>query len=239
MTGVSASSDQRSAVQGLDVRRVSFRPDAGGFPVDLFGEEFDWGSFARRFRDDLLFLDIETCGLGDTVIFLAGLLRYRSRRERSCLEFESVLARDPSVEPILLRHVAGSVCRTRQYVSFNGKSFDVPRLRNRARRHRVDPLYEALVDVPAERHFDLLIEVRRRWKDELPNCRLSTVERRLLGLERSPDDVPGREVPARYWDAVTTGQAHLIEPIREHNRRDVLAMVALLHRLGSDSEFRT
>lgn len=232
MRGVSEELAKGLDAAELDVRRDCFRQDSRGFPVDLFGEAFDWCSFTRRFQSDLLFLDIETCGLGDTVIFLVGLLHYRSARERSCLEFESLLARDPSVEPILLRQVAGRVCRTPHYVSFNGRSFDVPRLRNRARRHRVDPLFEALVDVPAERHVDLLIDVRRRWKGQLPNCRLSTVERRLLGLERSPHDVPGREVPARYWDAVTTGQPHLIDPIREHNRRDVLAMVALLQRLG-------
>ena len=229
---------QRLVADGLDVRRDCFAPHASGFPVDLFGDGFDWGLFTGQFRHDLLFIDIETCGLGDTVIFLVGMLRYRSGGERPCLEFESVLARDPSVEPALLRHVAGSVCATPYYVSFNGKSFDLPRLRNRARRHRVEVLFEAFVDVPAERHIDLLIEVRRRWKGELPNCRLSTVERRLLGLERA-DDIPGREVPARYWDAVTTGQAHLVEPIREHNRRDVFAMVALLSRLrASTSDLR-
>ncbi len=198
--------------------------DSGAMSVELFGEDFDWSRFSASVERELVFLDIETCGLGDTLIFLVGILRYRPGEP---LRFESVFAADPSREPELVDRVAARLGEVDRWVSFNGACFDLPRLRKRALRHGVAfPEFRT--------HVDLLHEVRRRWKRDLPNCRLSTVERRLLGLERGPFDVPGSEVPGRYWDWVTTGRSELIEPIREHNRRDVLAMIALLHRLAGE-----
>jgi uncharacterized protein YprB with RNaseH-like and TPR domain len=60
------------------------------------------------------------------------------------------------------------------------------------------------------------------------------VERRLLGLDRGPGDVPGREVPERYWDYVRGGDFRWIEPVLEHNRRDVTAMAVLYRRIEAE-----
>ena len=76
--------------------------------------------------------------------------------------------------------------------------------------------------------------MRRRWKGELPDCRLTTVERRLLGLARFPGDVPGREIPERYRDFVQSGDRRWLDPVIEHNRRDVAALAVLLVRLLDD-----
>ena len=62
-------------------------------------------------------------------------------------------------------------------VTFNGKSYDVPFLRGRAVVHGV-PL--AL----PPRHLDLLHPARRRWRDELPDCRLQTLELRVCRRRR-------------------------------------------------------
>ena len=180
----------------------------------------------------MAFLDIETCGLGDSVVFLVGILLIDMQHEKdldvSPLRFESLLAEDPSMEPQVLRTTADILTQVDFLFSFNGKSFDVPRLKKRAFRHGIEwPGCQV--------HVDLLHEVRRLWKDHLPDCRLSTVERRLLGLERGGHwDIPGSEVPNRYWDFVMTGENHLIEPVKEHNRRDVLAMLPLLNRMVSE-----
>ena len=170
--------------------------------------------------EDMAFLDLETCGLGDTVVFLAGFLFCADRGP----EIVQWLAPDPSREPELLERATESLREHSLWVSFNGRSFDVPRLGLRCRRHGIDP-------PPAVQHRDLLHEARRRWGHLLPDCRLSTLERSLLGLERLPGDVPGREVPRRYQDFVTTGDIRWVAPVVEHNRRDVMALAALLGRL--------
>ena len=132
------------------------------FPPELFGENFFRES---RRPHSLVFWDLETCGLSDEPIFLAGVIRAQGES----LRLTRILARDPSGEPALLRRVAELLGPRAVWVTFNGRSFDAPRLRRRAALHRV------VLPEPAE-HRDLLLLVRRRFKMELPDCRLSTVE---------------------------------------------------------------
>ncbi len=54
---------------------------------------------------------------------------------------------------------------------------DVPFLRARAVVHRVH------LSLPP-RHLDLLHAARRRWREELADCRLQTIERRVCRRRR-------------------------------------------------------
>jgi len=202
------------APPGVEGRLLVWRRPIAGSELQGL-EELAGGALA----DSFVFVDVETCGLGDLPIFLVGLLA----RSDGGWELRQDLAPDPSAEPELLRRTAAVLGARGDWVSFNGRSFDVPRIRRRCRRHEVE------WPEPA-RHRDLLHEVRRRWKACLPDCRLATVESRLLGLERGPD-VPGREVPERYRDFVRTGELRWLAPVIEHNRRDVAALAALLARV--------
>jgi hypothetical protein len=222
---------------GVERRVECFGASRGGFPAHLFGPDFNPGAFENRCGryGSMGFWDIETLGLGDVPIFLVGLLTYEHHPLAPGPDFrlELVMARDPSAEALMAREVSAKLAKCSTWVTFNGRSFDYPRLSKRAFRHEID--FPGCV-----RHLDLLILVRRRWKGELPDCRLGTVERRLLGLERSSTDVPGREVPERYRDYVATGERRWIEPVLEHNRLDILAMVVLLDRLVElDPDFVT
>lgn len=200
-------------------------PEDGVRPVDpdLFGAGFSWPLSGTP---SPVFWDLETLGLADDPIVIFGSLRVVGGR----LELVRLLACDPSGEPALVRYAAEILGSSAIWGTFNGRSFDAPRLRKRAALHRV-----TIVEAPL--HRDLLLEVRRRWKSELPNCRLSTVERRLLGLDRGPHDVPGREVPERYRDFVRSGKFGWIAPVLEHNRRDVAAMAVLYRRLDAAGAF--
>jgi hypothetical protein len=231
---LAAASAEQAAGAPLAPERIRQRFDPrAGLPGEIFGAGFSWDGFAARCltRGELVFFDIETGGLGDAPIFLVGALHVRRievGETASPLERELVLAPDPALEGLVLQEAAARLAQAPIWVSFNGRSFDLPRLRKRAFRHGVewpgDP----------EAHLDLLVEVRRRWRGLLPDCRLGTVERRLLGLERGPGDLPGREVPERYRDFVATGERRWIEPILEHNRRDLAAMAVLLDRLVAE-----
>ena len=199
----------------------------GGLPLpeSLFGSHFRWLDAPCG---PLAFLDLETCGLADDPIFLAGILQPLGNG----LRLRRLFARDPSGEEALLARTAETLGPGAIWVTFNGRSFDGPRLRRRSARLGLE------FPAPAE-HRDLLLAVRRRWRGELPDCRLQTVERRLLGIERDRRDVPGREVPERYRDWVRTGDPRWITPVLEHNRRDVAAMAVLHRRLVEMGEYRT
>jgi hypothetical protein len=57
-----------------------------------------------------------------------------------------------------------------------------------------------------------------------------SLERRLLGARRD-GDVPGFEIPSRYFQFVRTGDARPLVPVLEHNRLDLLSLAALTARL--------
>ena len=108
-------------------------------------------------------------------------------------------------------------------ITFNGKSYDVPFLLNRAVLHGV-----ALRLPPG--HLDLLHAARRRWRGEFEDCRLQTLERGVCRRRRS-GDVPSDEVPALYHDFVRHGEAHRLVPVFHHNLLDVITMGEILAAL--------
>jgi hypothetical protein len=91
-------------------------------------------------------------------------------------------------------------------LSFNGKSFDLPRLRGRAQRLALGQPTDGVPSLSAE-HLDLVIAARRVFKGALPNCRLSTLESEVLGHRRR-GDMGGMEI-AELWErmAATPGLA--------------------------------
>ena len=79
-------------------------------------------------------------------------------------------------------------------------------------------------------NFDLLFPSRKIWKGAYENCRLVTLESRLLGMGRE-DDIPSEWIPHFYFEYVQTGDARKIHRVFYHNRMDILSMVALMGRI--------
>ena len=175
---------------------------------------------AEAARSRLAFLDLETTGLSATPLFLAGLLVERG----GTLEAVQLLARDYSEERCLIGELDRLLGGSEVCVTFNGKSFDLPYLRERAKYHRL-PL-EARPE-----QLDLLHHARRRWKASLPDCRLLTLEWYILGRRRM-GDVGGWEVPCIYHEFVHTKDATRLRDVLRHNLLDVLAMAELLISLA-------
>ena len=168
----------------------------------------------------LVFLDLETTGLSATPLFLAGMLVERGRR----LKAVQLLARDYAEERCLIGILDGLLADCRICVTFNGKSFDLPYLKERAKYHRL-PLRAA------PEQLDLLHHARRRWKHHLPDCRLLTLEWHILGRRRI-GDVDGWEVPCIYHEFVHTRDPRRLKGVLRHNLMDVLAMAELLVSLA-------
>lgn len=169
--------------------------------------------------EDILFLDIETTGLGSTPLFLIGTLAL----EESRLVARQYLARDYAEERAVLALFAESLRGRRLLVTFNGKSFDVPYVKVRLSYHRAP----ALPELP---HFDVLLEARRIWRPQVPNCRLKTLEEVICGRLRE-GDIDGAQIPEAYHRYVRTGDAAELSRIVRHNRLDLLTMADLLLRM--------
>jgi len=174
-----------------------------------------------------LYLDTETTGLGTgtgNLAFLVGLCWYEPGRGQFVLE--QLFLRDPDDEVALLERVRERIATCELIVSYNGKSFDMPVLRNRLVMNRLLPL-------PSRPELDLLhlvrrVHARRSWRKSL-----TVVEHEVLGYGRGPD-VAGEEVAERYLHYLRTGAEAGLDAVVAHNASDVLSLVALVGLYGEE-----
>jgi uncharacterized protein YprB with RNaseH-like and TPR domain len=176
------------------------------------------------FPGDLLLLDLETCGLAGSALFLVGVLRQCDRG----LMIELLLARNYAEEPAVLRGLWTRVTSDTVLATFNGKSFDWPMVEDRTARHL---LFRQTGPPPRPQHVDLLHAARREWKHRLADCKLQTLEREICGRKRS-DDIAGHRIPAAYADYVRTGFARDMDSILMHNALDLVTLLDLAMRLA-------
>ncbi len=170
-----------------------------------------------------LFLDTETTGLmggTGTFPFLIGLGWFEGSSFVTCQLF----ARDFSEEAAMLRYLS-EIASVKQFlVTFNGKAYDLNLLTTRFILNRCQ---DTLINMP---HIDLLHPSRRILAHRLENARLSTIETHVLGVERE-GDVPGFEIPQRYFDWLRRRDGRLLEDVFTHNRLDVVSLASLLKYL--------
>lgn len=163
-----------------------------------------------------LFLDLETLGFVGRPLFLVGLLHATGPGTGRLVQ---LLARDYAEEEDALRYFAEKYAAFPAWVTFNGKSFDVPSLRLRCAYHR-------LKAPGPQQHVDLLHIARRHFRGVLPDCRLKTLEARVCGRHRL-DDLDGSRVPDAYHRYVRDGDPTRLEPILRHNVEDLITLVEL------------
>lgn len=160
--------------------------------------------------EDAAVVDIETAGLARVLpLFLVGV----ALRGRDGWEIRQYLARDFSEEAALLRQVELDLGGLAVCVSYNGKAFDEPFVRDRFRLHGLAGLRFRL-------HVDLLHGCRRLLRGRLGDFRLLTVEAHLFGVVRE-DDVEGHEVPDLYYRYVQEREEAAILPVLRHNALDL------------------
>ncbi len=174
-----------------------------------------------------IFIDLETTGLSGgagTVAFLVGCGYF----DLGAFQVRQFLLTSFASERALLSAVAEFFRDADLIVTYNGKTFDVPVMETRWLFHR---LQMPLGGVP---HFDMLHPARRLWKGRGDaalegGCRLSTLERTLFGVRRV-GDVPGSEIPGRYFQFLRSGDPRPLEPVLEHNRLDLVSLAAVMAR---------
>lgn len=167
------------------------------------------------------YLDIETTGLDSTTeqLGVVGIAWAKGRGR----ELTQLVVEGPDDEAAVLEALRDVVTQFAGVVSYNGKAFDLPFLRGRARQLGVRwPWIETL---------DLLREAWswNRTHRVLANCRLQTVLRHF-GIARH-DASGGQEVAEAYWRWVEERDERDLDLVLDHNAEDVLLMPELVPAL--------
>ena len=202
---------RRVHIEMADERLYSIAPEALR-RIGYTGGAFD--------IEKALFLDTETTGLSGgagTVAFLVGV----GFIEKGRLTVEQLLMPTYAHEAEMLDRISTLMADKDTVVHFNGKTFDMPLLKSRFTMNRMADKYYDL------NQLDLLHPAKRLWKLRLGSCRLCNLEKEILGFERE-GDIPGSEVPQRYFSYLKTGDFSLLEDIIDHNRQDIVTLIHLL-----------
>lgn len=175
-----------------------------------------------------VFFDTETTGLSGgtgTYAFLVGV---------GHLELDHVVVRqyllpDFAHEWLMLEYLERLFRGYAFTVSFNGKSFDIPLLRNRYVLNRMESSLDNL------HHVDILHAARRIWRNRLPSCDLQSLEKAVLNTDRV-GDIPGAAIPQIYFDFIRKRDALLLRDVLEHNFHDIVNMVRLTLQIAAIAE---
>jgi uncharacterized protein YprB with RNaseH-like and TPR domain len=209
-------------------------------PIAVFdprlGDVPDWPERA-------VFFDIETTGLSGgagTIAFLAGCGWF----EDGGFRVRQFLLTGPAGEADMLDALGQVFDEATLLVTYNGRTFDVPTMETRWAFHRRPAPTD---DLP---HFDMLPAARRLWSrrvardpsrpapprfgslamqvpaDDGSSCSLTSLERSVLRFHRI-GDVPGFEIPVRYFQFLRTGDAAPIRGVLEHNQYDLVSLAAV------------
>lgn len=186
-------------------------------------------SLLRKVKpSEVCYLDIETTGLGNTPLFLVGLMYTQG----GGLVLDQLFARDYTEEKAVLEFLSDMIKRFPVLVTFNGERFDIPFIAERMAVEMIDfPLPGA--------HVDLLPIARKVLGRRTPNHKLQTLEVFLLGRKRK-GDIPGSLIPGAYHEYVRTRNAAQMAAVIHHNRLDLLSMMEFVtvFMSGRDRECR-
>ena len=185
--------------------------------------------------EELLFLDIETLGLYDSPIIMVGLGYFRNNK----FEIHILFARDLEEEIAICEHLKSKILPNYKcFITYNGKSFDIPYIANRFMYFFDDNPMISEEEEPYERynsrfhHIDLYHNCRRKYKGYFESYTLTDMENKLLNMSREnelPSGLVGLcykkylEAPLRYIG--------LVKEIIDHNYWDIFSMPLILQKL--------
>lgn len=181
--------------------------------------------------EGLCAIDLETTGLAGgagTQAFLVGCARI----DGDAIVVRQFLAPGFEFERAQLQALTDWMRDTSHLVTFNGRTFDLPLLEMRFSFNRLTWPWHHLP------HLDALHPARRFWRErstiagpdpDESSCSLGVLEKRLIGLHRV-GDVPGFEIPARFFQFARDGRAEPLEAVLEHNRLDLVSTLLVAAR---------
>jgi uncharacterized protein YprB with RNaseH-like and TPR domain len=184
--------------------------------LDLFDPVCLHDSFAFN---KIAVFDTETTGLAGgtgTYPFIAGIGFWTNVN----FIVRQYILREFSEEPAQLKALTNDLSGCSCLLTYNGKSFDIPLMHTR---YRINRLEIPFIDYP---HLDLVHPCRRIYKRHFDSFALTNLESRILGYQRL-DDVPSHLIPRIYFDFLQNRDDHLLLPILNHNRDDIISLYLL------------
>lgn len=184
---------------------------------------------------DLLFIDIETLGIYDSPIIIIGLGYFQD----NFYKIKILFARDLEEEIALCEHFRKEILPNfKCFVSFNGKSFDIPYIANRLLYFFDENPMISSNEVPYEtantkyHHIDLYHNCRRKYKGLFNSYTLTSLERKLLEMNRE-NELPSSLVGFCYQLYLEDPQKNvgLIREVINHNYWDIYSLPLILNRL--------
>ena len=176
---------------------------------------------------DFVFLDTETTGLygAGTVAFMVGIGFFEESAQGNVFIVRQYFLRDHGDEMAMLRALDDFLAQRNGLITFNGHSFDLTILENRYFINRMPG------DIRRMPHIDLLPLARRLWRTRIGSVALGNLEKELLAVRRTGEDVPGWLIPTLYNDFLRSHDARELVRVFYHNEIDMLSMVTLADTL--------
>ena len=188
--------------------------------------------------EELLFIDIETLGLYDSPIIMIGLGYFKNDK----FEIHILFARDLEEEFAICEHLKSELLpKFTCFVTYNGKSFDIPYIANRFMYFFDENPMIAEEDAPYEmcntkfHHIDLYHNCRRKYKSSFEKYTLTDMEEKLLDLKRD-NEMPSGIVGLCYKKYLNAPLRYvgLVKEVIDHNYWDIFSMPLILHKLLED-----
>ena len=175
--------------------------------------------------DKTLFLDIETTGLSGgagNYAFLIGVGFFQHDR----FLVRQFFLTEFKFEKAMLELLEGLLELCPHIVTFNGKSFDVPILINRAVLCRINTRLQDAA------HTDLLQMARILWKRQLNSLTFSSIEKEIIQYTRD-QDIYGSMIPETYFAFQRHGHTAELKQVFHHNLIDVVNLVRLYNEAAN------
>ncbi len=188
--------------------------------------ELPWSEEGAIPRERFVCFDTETTGLAGgvgTKAFMIGTTQWCGAELVTRQLYLTALAG----EAAMLDAFANALPTDAILVSYNGRSYDAPLLKGRYRMHRQSHPFDART------HLDLLHPTRRAYQGRWENCRLVTIERHLLGIDRG-DDLPGAQAPAAWLAYLRGHESRSLGRVLDHNRSDLVTLATLLQHFATE-----
>lgn len=171
-------------------------------------------------HQDIVFIDTETTGLAGgtgTYAFIVGIGLFTENE----FKIHQFFLQDYHAEIAQLSKILQLIQSKSTLISYNGKSYDIPLLKNRFVLNKININWDEFD------HIDLVHTSRRLWKKIIGSCRLQDVEKYILHIERE-GDIPGYLIPQLYFRYLMDKNPYPLLGVFKHNAMDILSLVSII-----------